>query len=105
MTMFYTIVGNNQLLLATYPDQTTAVRLWYVKSLSDLDFETNLDDVLLPYAKKIATYAAKCALLSVQDPQQLDAFRQQWRDDLLTLSSSSADRNESDPVFAQGMFE
>lgn len=101
MTYYYTIVGADQFMLANYPPSTTAVRIWYVRSLPDIEMDSELDQILTPYAKKIASYAAKAAMLAAQDPEQFAAWSAEWRASLLDLTAGSSSRNEADPVFVQ----
>lgn len=99
-TVYYTIVGKDQMLLAQYLPAALDITLWYVRSLPDFEADQDVDDVLLPYVKKVANYAAKKAMISLQDPGQWSMWVAEWKQDCITLQSGAAERNASDPTFA-----
>jgi len=98
---FYTILGTNRFELAQFPEANFEMTIWYTRSLPDFEAGDPVDDILLPYSKKIADYAVKKAMLGMQDQAQFEAWKQEWRDDLLTVAASAAPRNQADPEFVQ----
>lgn len=99
----YTIIGQNQFVLASYVPTTLNVVLWYTHSLADMEPNTNIDQILPPYSKKIAEYAAKKAMIGAQDAGQFDRWRQEWKDSLILVTQEAGPRNQADPVFVQSM--
>lgn len=103
--ILYTIVGKNQFVLADYPPTTLRAILWYIRSLPDFEASDAIDQILFPYSKKIADYAAKRVLLSNQDLPAFQAWSVQWREDVIEVAQGAGPRNQADPEFAQGLFE
>ena len=56
-------------------------------------------DILFPFSKKMAEYAAKSAMMSMQDPQGFAAWTQQWRASLINLVQGTGERNDADPTY------
>lgn len=104
-TFLYTIIGKDQFVLADYPPTTLNVVLWYTRSLPDFEASDTIDEILFPFSKKIASYAAKLAMLGVQDSGQFAAWQQQWRESVITMAQGAAPRNEADAEFVQGIDE
>lgn len=98
-TVFYTIVGKDQMLLAQYLPANLNITLWYVRSIPDFEADQDVDEVLFPYVKKVATYAAKKAMAGLQDPGQWSVWVAEWKQDCVTLQNSAAERNAADPIF------
>lgn len=97
---FYTIYGKNNLLLAQFPEITfNQPQLYYVRNILDFEVNDPVDEILLPYSKKIADYAAMRIMLSAQDQEQFEEWRKVWKDDILLIASGAGPRNQSDPEF------
>lgn len=101
----YTIVGKNQFVMADFPPIPLTLKLWYIRSLADYEPSDSVDEILFPYTKKICTYAVRKALLSTQDQAMWAAWKQEWRDGIISVTSTAAPRNQSDPVFTIGFCE
>lgn len=104
-TMLYTIIGKNQFVLAEYPPATVTLKLWYIRSLPDFEASDPVDEILYPYSKKIADYAAKRVLLATQDIAMFSAYAAQWREDVIEVAQGAGPRNQADAQFVQGLFE
>jgi hypothetical protein len=98
---FYTILGKNRFELAQFPETQFAITLWYIRSLPDFEASDSVDEILLPYSKKIADYASKKAVLGMQDPGQFAMWTQEWKADLVTVMSSASPRNQADAQFVE----
>lgn len=98
---FYSILGKNRFEMAQFPETQFALTLWYIRSLPDFETGDNVDDILLPYSKKIADYASKKAVLGMQDPGQFALWTQEWKSDLLTVATSASPRNQADAQFVE----
>lgn len=97
---FYTIIGKDQLLLAQFPETTfSSPQLFYVRNILDFEINDQVDQVVLPFSKKIADYAAMRVMLSAQDQSQFEEWRQVWKDDVLGIATSAGPRNQADPEF------
>lgn len=97
---FYTILGKDQLLLAQYPEvQFNLPVIYYVRNLLDFETGDTLDEILLPYSKKIANYTVMKVLLTAQDQDQFEEWRKSWKDDILLIATSGGPRNQADPEF------
>lgn len=97
--ILYTIIGKDQMVLAQFPPAAITLTLWYVRSLPDFEASDEVDQVLYPYVKKLATYAVKKSMASLQDPSQFAVWVQEWKQDCLTVTNSAAPRNQADPTF------
>ena len=95
----YTIAGHDQFVLASYPDQPYSLILWYTCSIADFEVGDIIVDILFPFTKKLAEYAAKAAMLANQDSQQFTLWEQSWRASLINLVQSEGTRNDADPQF------
>lgn len=100
----YTIAGKNQFVMAAYPAAALNITLWYTRALPDFETSDTIDEILFPFSKKLAEYAAKRVMLSVQDPGQFALWKADWRDSLINLVQSEGTRNDADPQFAQDFF-
>ena len=98
---FYTISGKNQLVLAQFPEVNFTATLWYIRDLIDFTATDTIDQILFPYSKKMETYAVKMAMLSLQDPGQITAWQQQWRESLHTIETSASPRNQADAEYVE----
>lgn len=99
--IYYTIVGKDQFVLVAYPPATLALRLWYIRSIPDYESDTNVDDIVFPYAKLIANYAVQKALLSIQDPVQFTLWVSSWKSDVIELMQNAGDRDTTNAQFAE----
>ena len=97
----YTIAGKNQFVLAAYPAAALDVVLWYTRALPDFEASDVVDEILFPFSKKLAEFAAKRAMLADQDPGQFAAWKSEWRDSLINLVQAEGTRNDADPQFAR----
>src|ERR1017187_383360 len=95
----YSIAGKNQFVLAAYPAAPMTLILWYTRALPDFEAQDTLDEILFPFSKKLAEFAAKRAMCGVQDAGQFGIWKAEWRDSLINLVQSSGSRNDADPQF------
>lgn len=95
----YTIAGHDQFVLASYPNQAYTLILWYTCSIQDFEAGDTISDILFPFSKKLAEYAAKAAMLANQDASQFSAWTQTWRQSLVNLVQGEGERNDADPRF------
>jgi hypothetical protein len=100
-TYTYTIAGKNQFVLAAYPATNLTLILWYTRALPDFETSDVLDEILFPFSKKLAEYAAQKAMLGAQDAGQFAMWERTWRDSLINLVQSEGTRNDADPQFVQ----
>lgn len=94
----YTIFGN-QFLLAQFPEATLKLKLWYIKSIDEID-TTAIPEILFPFNKKIVDYAAERAMLSTQNESLSQAWMVEWKDDVRTLAMSTGSRTSTNATFA-----
>lgn len=97
----YTIAGKDQFVLASYPPVNLALTLWYTRALPDFETSDVIDEVLFPFQKKIAEYAAKKAMLADQDAGQFAAWSTEWRNSLINCLQASGSRNDADAQFVE----
>lgn len=97
----YSIAGKNQFVLASYPAAPLNVILWYTRALPDFEASDVVDEILFPFSKKLAEYAAKRVMLADQDAGQFAAWKSEWRDSLINLVQGEGTRNDADPLFVQ----
>ena len=97
--MVYTIAGKDQFVLASYPPTTLSVSLWYTRALPDFEASDTVAEILFPFSKKLAEYAAKKAMIGMQDPAQFSIWEKEWRNSLINLVQASGERNDADPQF------
>lgn len=96
----YDIVGKNQLVLAEYPEfNFQQVVLWYVRVIPDFSAADPIDEIVYPYVNKIAFYAAKLAMLPLQDQPMYAAWKEEWKESVVRIASSADPRQISDTVF------
>lgn len=96
----YDIVGKNQLVLAEYPEfNFQKVKLWYVRIIPDFDAGDLIDEIVYPYANKIAFYASKLAMLPLQDQPMYAAWKEEWKESIVRIASSADPRQISDTVY------
>jgi len=97
----YTIAGKNQFVLASYPPADLNLTLWYTRALPDFETGDPVDEILFPFQKKLAEYAAKKVMLSNQDATQFAAWSKEWRDSLVNCLQAAGERNDADPQFVE----
>ncbi len=97
----YSIAGKNQFVLASYPAAPLSITLWYTRAIPDFETSDVVDEILFPFSKKLAEFAAKRVMLADQDAGQFAAWKSEWRDSLINLVQSSGTRNDADPQFVQ----
>jgi hypothetical protein len=97
----YSIAGHDQFVMASYPSQPYTLILWYTASVADFEATDTIVDILFPFSKKMAEYAAKSAMMSLQDPAGFAAWTQTWRSSLINLVQGSVERNDADPQYVQ----
>lgn len=97
----YTIAGKDQFVMASYPVADHNISLWYTRALPDFEASSELGEILFPFTKKLAEYAAQKAMLSVQDPGQFAAWERDWRNSLINMVQGEGERNDADPQFVQ----
>jgi len=95
----YSIAGSDQFVLASYPSQNYSLVLWYTRALPDFEASSTIAEILFPYSKKLAEYAAKKAVLGLQDPGQFAMWEREWRTSLVNTIQATGDRNDADPTF------
>lgn len=99
LTCLYTFVGD-QLVLADYLPTSLTVILWYTAGLADLEYGDILPPILFPFSKAIASFACKAVMLN-EDEGKFAAWKQEWKDNVISTSQNSAPRDQSDPIFVQ----
>lgn len=97
----YTIAGKNQFVLASYPAVPMTLILWYTRALPDFEASDVVDEILFPFSKKLAEFAAKRAMLADQDAGQFAAWKSEWRESLINLVQAEGTRNDADATFVQ----
>jgi hypothetical protein len=97
----YTIAGQDQFVLASYPSQNYSIILWYTFALPDFEASDTLSEILFPFSKKLAEYAAKRAMIGLQDPGQFAMWAKEWRDSLINLVQGEGTRNDADAQFVE----
>lgn len=98
--LHYDIIARGTLILAEYPPIAYQMPvLWYVRMLPDFDANDTLDQILYPFTSKIALYAAKLSMLTVQDQPMWQVWRDEWREGIKTVAGSAGPRQISDPQF------
>ena len=96
---YYTVFGT-QLMLAQYPETSLQVKLWYIKSLSDItDITVPLSDMLFPFSKKIIDYAVERVMLTSQNIPLGEAWLASWKESVKTLAMSAGLRSSTNPIF------
>jgi hypothetical protein len=95
----YSIAGKNQFVMASYPAAALAVTLWYTRALPDFEASDVVDEILFPFSKKLAEYAAKRVMLADQDAGQFAAWKSEWRDSLINVVQGEGTRNDADPQY------
>lgn len=98
--LIYTIMGQDQFVLATYPPVNLNVTLWYTRGLPDYEMSDTISEILFPYSKKLAEYAANRVLLK-SNPSAFALWKASWRDSLITVTQAAAERNDADATFVQ----
>lgn len=98
---FYTIIGKNLMEIAQFPETAFQVVLWYTRNLLDFEVSDPVDEVVLPFTHKIADFAVKKAMLGLQDQEQFNAWRTEWKDDILMIATSAGPRNQANPEFVE----
>ncbi len=80
-TYFFDIIvlnGVNTFILAQFPETTFALRLFYIRSIPYIDVNDEADGIIFPYSVQIATFAAKRAMLPLQDKAMRLAWQDEW---------------------------
>jgi hypothetical protein len=96
---YYTIVGKNTFMLAAYPEVAFTLKIWYVRAIADLVLAGTFDETVLPFPKKIVDYAVS-RIRFVKDPGEWAAWKQAWKDDVVTLLEAATPRSSTDAQFA-----
>lgn len=99
----YTIVDKDQFVMADFPPVALTLTLWYIRALPDFELGDTVDEILFPFNKLIAEYAAKRAM--TKDAAQFNIWAAEWKSSVIEASQGSGPRNESDPVFVQDFIE
>jgi hypothetical protein len=97
----YSIAGKDQFVMAAYPPADLNLTLWYTRALPDFEASDVVDEILFPFSKKLAEYAAKKAVLGLQDAGQFAAWEREWRQSLINMVQSEGTRNDADPQFVE----
>ena len=97
----YTIAGRDQFVMAKYPAQPYILILWYTCYIADFEAGDMVDDILFPFSKQLAQYAAKATMLADQDPGQFAAWSKEWRENIINMTQGAATRNDADPQFVE----
>lgn len=98
---YYSIAGKDQFVLAAYPPADLTLVLWYTRALPDFEASDVVDEILFPFSKKLAEYAAKKAILGLQDATQFAQWEREWRQSLINMVQSEGTRNDADPQYVQ----
>lgn len=101
---YYTIAGQDQFIMAQYPPADLILTLWYTFALPDFEMGDEISEVLFPFVKHIAEYAAKKAMIGTQDPGQFAMWAKEWRDSLINMVQAEGTRNDADPQFVQDFY-
>ena len=101
---YYTIAGQDQFVMAQFPPAALVLTLWYTRALPDFEMGDEISQILFPYVKKIAEYAAKKAMIGTQDPGQFAIWAKEWRDSLINCVQAEGDRNDADPQYVQDFY-
>lgn len=98
--LIYTIAGQDQFVLASYPPVDLNVTLWYTRALPDYEMSDIISEILCPYSKKIAEYAARRVIMTA-DLAGFTVWTATWKESLVNMDQAAGTRNDSDPVFVQ----
>lgn len=83
---YYTVHGT-QMILAQYPEGTLNVKLWYIKSLNDIDLNT-FPEILRPFDKKIVDFSVQRMTLAAQNLTLSQGWMMAWKESVKTLAMS-----------------
>ena len=100
----YTIAGKDQFVLASYPAANLNIVIWYTRALPDFETSDTLSEILFPFSKKLAEYAAQKVMLAAQDAGQFAMWERTWRSSLINMVQAEGTRNDADPQFGQDYF-
>lgn len=95
---YYDVIGKNTLLLAQFPEVAFTVTLWYVRNLPEITLNGVVDEIVFPFHKKIANYAAMKVIMLKEDAAAFQEYREGWRSDIVTVVQS-AGRHSADANF------
>lgn len=95
---FYDMVGKNTFVMAQFPETNFTLVIWYVRALPDMTLGSTLDEIVFPFSKKLADYAAKKVLLS-EDSSAFALWQSEWRTDVIAITEG-VDRSGADPSYA-----
>lgn len=95
----YDIIGKGTLTLAQFPEVAFTLKIWYVRTLPEITLQGAVDEVIFPFHKKIADYAAMRVFLKGK-PDSFAEYQGVWREDVIQVMQS-ASRESSDPQFAE----
>lgn len=98
--MIYSIAGQDQFVLASYPPADITITLWYTRALPDYEMSDVISEILCPYSKKIAEYAARRVMMA-SDLTAFTVWTATWKESLINLDQAAAQRNDSDAEFAE----
>lgn len=96
---FYTIFGDNQFILAQFPEAALTIKLWYIKSLDLITIDGELPSILHPFNLKIVDFALERAQLSARDGDMAMAWKEAWKEDVRMLVLTSGERESTNPIF------
>lgn len=96
---YYTIWGKNNFLLAAFPEVAFTLTIWYIRAIADLVLSGNFDETVLPFPKKIVDYAVSRIRL-IKDVNEWVAWKEAWKEDVITLIEAATPRSSTDPIFA-----
>lgn len=94
----YDIVGKGTLILAQFPEVAFTLKIWYVRALPEITLSGVVDEIVFPFHKKIADFAAMKVILK-DELESFAAWVEQWKQDLIQVSES-ADRSSADPIYS-----
>lgn len=94
---FYTIFGT-QLMLAQFPEAVMQAKIWFIKSIDDIDVSA-IPEILHPFSKKIVDYATKRAVLSMQNIEMTAAWKMEWEGSIRTLALTVGSRDTGNAIF------
>lgn len=93
--------GGFEIVLAQYPETTLQLVIWYQRALPDMETDTILDNIIMPYSKKIANFAVEKCMKILQDLQMSAAWLQSWRQDIITVAQTASNVDRADAQFVQ----
>lgn len=96
---YYDILGNRTISFAQYTPNNLNVVLWYSRAIADIDPDSPIDGIIMPYPRLIATYGVKRATIALQDLALFDRWKEEWKEQILSAAATAGERQDADPEF------